>query len=141
MTISGFEPATFRFVAQCLKCSGAVRTLFFDMFKWCVIESEKFCFNPSSVSAEGQNGRNIMLNTRMMVEIAHQKHSLVHSPLDINRAFSQITDKNMTGLYMCNTASNIKISASFPRIIFGNLFIYSSIISATRFFKYIIRYL
>jgi hypothetical protein len=60
-----------------------------------------------------------------MVEIAHQKHSLVHSHLDINRAFSQITAKNIIGLYTCNPVSNIKVSASFTRIVFANLFIYS----------------
>jgi len=136
MKISGFEPATFRFVAQWLKCSGAVRILFYDMFKWCVIESDKFCFNPSSVSVEGQNGPN------MMLEIAHQSHSLVHSHLNINWAFSQITAKNMIGLYMCNTVSNIKISASFPRIVFSNSFIYYFRIRATLFLnKLTIRYL
>jgi hypothetical protein len=129
MTISGFEPATFRFVAQCLKCSGVVRILFFYMFMWCVIESDKFCFNPSSVSVQGQNGPNMMLNT--MVGIAHQKHSLVHSHLDIIRAFSQISAKNMIDMYMCNTVSNTKISASFPRFVFANVFIYSSRIRAT----------
>ena len=129
MAISGFEPATFRFLAQCLKCSGAVRILFFEMFKWCAIESDKFCFNQSSISVEGQNGPNMMLNR--MVEIAYEKHSLVHSHLDINLAFSQINAKNMLGLCMYNTVSNIKISASFPRIVFENSFIYSFRMRAT----------
>jgi hypothetical protein len=62
-----------------------------------------------------------MLN--MILEIAHQKHSLVLSHLDISRTFSQVTVTNKIGLYMCNTVSNIKISASFPRIVFANLFI------------------
>jgi len=71
----------------------------------------------------------MMLNR--MVEIAYQKHSLVHGHPDINMAFSQIDSKNMIGLYMCNTVSNVKISASFPRIAFGNLFIDSFKIRAT----------
>ena len=71
----------------------------------------------------------MMLNR--MVEIAYQKHLLAHSHLDINLAFSQINAKNMIGLYIFNTVSNIKISASFPRIVFANLIIYSFRIRAT----------
>jgi len=64
------------------------------------------------------------MTLNVMVETAHQKHSLVHSHLDSNREFSQITAKNIIGLYLYNTVSNIKISTSFSRIAFANLFIY-----------------